>query len=140
MKLIGIRHQPGEEFKKVEGDYYLSNHGRFYSSKSKKILVQQLNRVGYPRYRIGKKATLTHIKVVELFGDSLGNKIPHDVLSLREIGLSIDHIDGNKLNSDYRNLQIVTHTENCMRRNRSMRGEEAIVNHGTMSIFDMLTD
>lgn len=33
-----------------------------------------------------------------------------------ELRLSIDHIDGNKSNNKQSNLELVTHSENCLRK------------------------
>lgn len=141
MKKTKLILKPGEEFKRINEYYWLSNYGRFYSAKSKRILKQEDNLQGYPRFRIIRKWTLTHIKVVELFGDRLGNRIPDDVTSLRELKLSIDHVDGNKRNNHYSNLEIVTHSENCLRRNRNMRGEKVVINSNinVISVWDYLT-
>lgn len=65
--------------------------------------------------QIQEKKHFTHIKVVEFFGDKNGNNLD-DIDSLVEHGLSIDHIDRNKRNNAYTNLEIVTHQENCIRK------------------------
>lgn len=60
------------------------------------------------------KKVFTHIKVVELFGDRNGNRIATE--TLREAGLSIDHLNRNKKDNRQANLELVTHQENCKRK------------------------
>lgn len=129
-----VRRIPGEIFKEFEDGYYLSNHGRFYSSKSNKILKQELNTAGYLRFRIIRKWYLTHIKVIELFGDRFGCNLPDNSKSLIAHGLSIDHVSGDKSDNSVYNLEIVTHRENCRRREEMKRNNK----HATMSMWDML--
>lgn len=117
---IKSRKLNGEEFKEAYPGYLLSNKGRWYSLHSKRIMRQNPNSSGYMRVTIlldGRyKHVLTHIKVVELFGDKLDKRIPENAESLRELGLSIDHIDANKKHNSKDNLELVTHVENCLRR------------------------
>lgn len=98
--------------------YALSNKGRWYSMSHKKIMKQTPNSSGYRRVTIspGGKHILTHIKVVELFGDCKHNRIPEGATSLRKLGLSIDHLDSNRRNPSQDNLELITHVENCRRR------------------------
>lgn len=111
---------PGETWAQLTPNYLLSNLGRWFSISRGKLLKQRPNSNGYMRvYAImdGKKDIFTHIKVVEAFGDRKGKRVPYGG-SLVEHGLSIDHIDGNKLNNTQSNLEIVTHIENCARRDQ----------------------
>lgn len=87
-------------------DYFLiSNCGDLYSLKTKKILKQTpLN--GYMTYvaSLGRrgvyKAIKIHIAVAENF------------VSGKKDGLTVNHIDGNKANNHYTNLEWVTQSEN----------------------------
>lgn len=115
-----IRNKPGERWEILYEGYLISNKGRVYSIKRSIILKQNLNSSGYRRVTIGKKHIFIHIKVVELFGDCKGNHLP-DGETLREFGISIDHIDGNKKNNQIENLEIVSHAENCLRRSARMK-------------------
>ena len=123
MKVI-CRKQPGEIFKELAEGYAISNYGRIYSLKRKKILKQEKNNGGYHRVKLsheGKpKDIFVHIKVVELFGDCKGNFLVPG-LTLREQHLSIDHIDGVKRHNQQFNLELVSHSENCIRRNRMVK-------------------
>jgi len=104
-----------------DDDYKLSNTGKWFSKKSNKEMKQSINSSGYYRVELrhhGKrKQVFTHIKVVEFFGDRLGNRLPCDPSSkLRDYGISIDHVNRNKSCNSVDNLEIVTHIENCRRR------------------------
>lgn len=122
MNELAIRRLPHEEWKVVTSGYLLSNKGRWYSEKTNRLLKQFPNSSGYLRATIQlnkrKKHCLTHIKVIELFGDCCGKSLPGYVKSLRELGLSIDHVDRDKQNNVQSNLEIVTHQENCIRKFR----------------------
>ncbi len=109
-----------EEWKCVEGYYFLSNYGRWFNLKRQQFIKQQPNNNGYMRINVGGHGSkriifFTHIKVIELFGDCFGNKLPGGANSLRNLGLSIDHRDRNKNNNMQSNLELVTHKENCKR-------------------------
>lgn len=122
----GMRNKPGEIWIDVfPGKYMLSNMGRWYSIRSQKIIKQHKNSSGYYRADIYingvRKMVFTHIKVVENFGDCNGNRIPLGMDSLIDNGLSIDHLDANKKNNQFFNLEIVTHKENCFRRDERIR-------------------
>jgi len=89
----------GEMWKRINDKYYLSNFGRWYSVKMQKEIKQRPNMCGYMRaYAMldGRKETFTHIEVVRTFGDRFGYKFRG---YLNDNGLSIDHVDGNKLNN-----------------------------------------
>lgn len=111
-----------EKWIEVYPKYYLSNYGRWYSTKTNKFLKSYLNSSGYERVQIyinhNRKFVFTHIKVVEFFGDKNGKNFPKRCKHLRAWGISIDHLDRNKHNNSYINLEIVTHQENCLRRSR----------------------
>ena len=93
--------------------------GLVFSHKSDKFLLMKPNHHGYGRtevYNNGKrKHIFNHIKVVEVHGDKFGNRIPKEAITLREIHLSIDHLDSNKFNPCRVNLELVFHSENVKR-------------------------
>lgn len=94
--------------------------GLIYSHKSNKYLKARPNNHGYARteiyYNGSRHHIFNHIKVVEFVGDKNGVKIPSFITSLNELKLSIDHLDRDKMNPCRTNLELVTHKENCRRR------------------------
>ena len=119
---IKVRRLPHEIWTMPYEGYYISNMGRWYSAKSGRLLTQYRNSSGYLRVSFMVNGTriqpFTHIKVVELFGDRLGNVIPPNNGTLRELGLSIDHLNRDKRCNRQSNLELVTHSENCARKFR----------------------
>ncbi len=121
---IRSRSLKGEVWAEAYPGYCLSNMGRWYSEARGRIMRQNKNSSGYKRVTLmidnKKKHVFTHIKVVEIFGDAYGRHIPYGASSLRELGLSIDHLDNNRCNPKQSNLELVTHQVNCLRKfNRS---------------------
>lgn len=112
-----IRNKRAEKWIYYDDKHLLSNYGRWYSIKCKKIMKQFPNSSGYYRVKIGCKQTFTHINVVKLFGDINGANLDQ-ITSLFEHGLSIDHINRNKKHNSIYNLEIVTHKVNCIRRSQ----------------------
>ena len=109
-----------ERWAQLSPGYLISNEGRIYSLKSSKLMRSQKNSSGYQRVCLHegglKHDTFVHIKVVELFGDRNGKRIPEDMNALLSNGFSIDHVDRNKNNNAQNNLELVTHHENCIRK------------------------
>ena len=93
--------------------------GLVFSHKTDKFLLMKPNNHGYGRtevYNKGRrKHIFNHIKVVEVHGDKYGNFIPKDAITLRELYLSIDHLNSNKLDPSKTNLELVLHSENVKR-------------------------
>lgn len=117
----GIRNKPHEVWAEFEG-YLISNKGRWFSYTTHNLLAQNENSSGYSRASLSingkRKHYFTHIKVVEMFGDCKGRAIPEGAKSLIALGLSIDHLNSNKSDNRQDNLEIVTHKENCLRRDQ----------------------
>jgi len=113
--LPSVRRKPNEQWRKFDDLHLISNYGRWYSLRSNRLIKQFRNNSGYYRVQFRRKNHFTHIKVVEFFGDKNGRNLD-EITSLFENGLSIDHIDRNKRNNAYTNLEIVTHQENCIRK------------------------
>lgn len=113
----------GEIWVEFYPGYLISNYGRWWSLYYRKIIKQFPNSSGYFRACLkidGKrKHIFTHIKVVEIFGDKNGNRMPGDTLF--GYGMSIDHVDANKKHNQYTNLELVTHRTNCLRREENIR-------------------
>ena len=117
-KKVNVKNRKGEKWRLFTPGYWLSNCGRWYSEKTKKVLKQHKNDSGYYRVKIYfpckiKKDIFTHVAVVSLFGDKNGNHLPKT--GLRSAGLSIDHLSRRKGNNSVQNLEIVSHVENVSR-------------------------
>lgn len=102
--------------------YRISPYGEVYSLKRNRLLKGALNSVGYPVvYLVGN-----YIKPKWYFIHRL---VAATFLQAPESErLEIDHIDGNKTNNHYKNLQWVTHAENIRksyeRGRKVLRGEQ----------------
>jgi len=116
-----------QKYKHFIAGYLLNPDGEVFSTKSGMKIKQYPNNAGYMRFQVyiqgKKKWYFTHITVVNLFGDRKGQRMLPDK-TLSEMGWSIDHIDGNKLNNSRKNLQIVTHKENINRYYEKKRGSK----------------
>jgi len=101
----------GEEWKKVDGfssKYEISNKGRL-KSYANGILKGSLNKKGYVCYRMSiSRAESTSVTAHKLVAQ-------HFIAKPTQENLQIDHIDGNKLNNNYWNLEWVTLQENVKR-------------------------
>ena len=89
------------EYKKYKDTHLVYNDGRVYSLISNKFLKFDYSNSGYARIKLNGKSVRVHRLVMELF------KGPSD--------LTVDHIDGNKLNNSLDNLEYVTREENLIR-------------------------
>ena len=101
-----------KDIKGYEGCYCISNYGRVISLKRKssikiKILKENNNGVGYSQVHLCinhiRKAFCIHHLVWDTFGDKQRNGFI----------LTVDHIDNNKRNNKFNNLQLLTNRENC---------------------------
>lgn len=89
-------------YKKVDTLIVFENGTVWRELKTKcKITGLTMEKTGYKRVIVNKKMVLVHRLVAELF--------------LGKSDLTIDHIDGNKLNNAVSNLEYVTRKENLSR-------------------------
>jgi len=110
-------------------NYILFDNGKWFSIRHLKYLTAMKNSSGYERVDLydnqGRKhRVFTHIKVIEYFGDCNGNFLPKYAKTLRELKLSIDHRNRNKHCNGYKNLEIVEHKENCLRRSEFYKNKK----------------
>lgn len=92
-----------KDIKGYEGYYKISNTGKVRNAKTDKILVGDINSVGYRRvylYVPTPKRFFIHRLVAIHFVDG------------RSTDRVVNHIDGNKLNNNYKNLEWVSRSEN----------------------------
>ena len=88
-------------------NYLISEYGEVVNRWTKKIIKPTINKKGYERVDLGyDKGLLIHRLVYETFVGDLNSD------------LVIDHIDGNKRNNHYSNLQQITSKENTRKGNR----------------------
>ena len=86
-----------------ESDYLISNYGNVYSIKMNKLLSKAIDGVGYHFVKLGGrhgKNCSIHRLVAEAFLQNPDNK------------KTVNHIDGNKLNNMFYNLEWATYSEN----------------------------
>ncbi len=87
-----------------DSDFLIYSDGRIFSKKSNKFMSSYLSN-GYPTVGLNDKLYRIHNLVAKTFvenPDPINNTIP-------------DHIDGNRENNNYSNLEWITFEENCLR-------------------------
>ena len=120
-----------EQFKQIDNypDYFISNQGRLYSSKTKRFIGNINKKIGYKMATLShgrKTATLyIHHLVMEYFGE----KQP-------QIDFEIDHKDRNKLNNEIENIQWVSHEENLKNRNAYKKDRKKRLTKREIEIFN----
>jgi len=109
-----------KEIKGYDGYYLISNLGNVKSLKNnkEKILASHPNEKGYYNidlYLNNKRKTLRlHKLVAEYFLNHKGNGT---------MDLVIDHIDNNKSNNRFDNLQIITNRQNSSKTTKKIEGK-----------------
>lgn len=86
--------------------YLISEQGHIFSLVSKKFLKPFEDKDGYPKISLGSNSYL------------ISRLVAYEYLDDPNLELVVDHIDGNKKNNDYRNLEWVTIRENTLRAER----------------------
>ena len=84
-------------------NYLIYEDGRVWSKKGQKFLAYFPSSSGYHKIALPDRQVKVHHLVAEAF------------IGPRPEGLTIDHIDNNKLNNHYSNLEYVTLQENLHR-------------------------
>lgn len=81
-------------------DYVITKNGEIFNKINNHLLKPYINNKGYQRVVIGGKKYFVHRLVAELYVPNPENKI------------QVNHIDGNKQNNHYSNLEWATNQEN----------------------------
>lgn len=127
----GIIKNENEEFKQIEEfpDYFISNQGRLYSSKTKRFIGNINKKIGYKMatLSLGRKSDTLYIHhlVMRYFGEP---KPQPD--------FEIDHADRNKLNNDIINLSWVSHEENLKNRDEYKKDRKKRLTKREIEIFN----
>ena len=95
-----------------EGIYEVSNWGNVRNANGDHISTHK-NSKGYLRVDLYKNGTRTHKRVNRLVAEAFVSN-PFNLPQ-------VNHIDGNKLNNSYTNLEWVTDEENKAHRNRMLQ-------------------
>ena len=104
-----------ETFKPIPGfeNYQISTWGRVFNSESGKFLIPEVHDKGYLRVDLyDKYGKRQHAKVHRLVADAF---VPN-VFNKPQV----NHIDGNKQNNSFTNLEWVTDEENKAKRKALM--------------------
>lgn len=92
-----------KDIKDYEGYYQISNYGRVKNIQTNQLLNGDINSAGYKRvvlYTPKRKRFFIHRLVALNFCNGYSEN------------LVVNHIDGNKLNNHYMNLEWITRSEN----------------------------
>nr|DAS73881.1 MAG TPA: homing endonuclease [Caudoviricetes sp.] len=84
--------------------YFISEYGDLYNAMTNTIISGTITKKGYRQFRIKGIAVKAHRLVAYAF-----------IEKNRDIKLTVDHLDGNKLNNYYKNLEWVSAEENVRR-------------------------
>lgn len=113
----------GEEWKEIEGynkKYFISNYSRVKSFKHHKVIImkQEKNNKGYARISLSKNGKSQHYLIHRLVAKYF---VFNDDPKVKD---TVDHIDGNKENNKYNNLQWLSLSDNIknywIKRNTSL--------------------
>ena len=98
------------EFSQIPGydNYYISKNGTVFSKKRNILLIRNFNHAGYPTVALVDNSGYRSPKKVHrlVYLTYNGNLID---------GMVIDHLDGNKQNPNYKNLEQISAHENVYR-------------------------
>jgi hypothetical protein len=88
----------------VKTDYMISNTGKIFTKDGKRLKSKTINKYGYPSTGLVINGKLKTVLVHRAVFESFYGPIPKD--------LQINHIDGDKTNSNLDNLEAITPIQN----------------------------
>ena len=94
-----------KELYNFDGAYLISNTGKVWSKKSNRELTLTTNGTGYQKITLSHNSKSTNLYIHRLVGE-------HFVEGKSSVNCQINHIDGDSMNNNYRNLEWVTPIEN----------------------------
>lgn len=132
-----LRNGSGEEWAEIRGfpEYLISNYGRVYSCRNDIILKPGLSSAGYFQVIFSVSGVYYYKTIHRLVAEAF---VPG-----WDIGLEVNHIDGDKTNNYEDNLEWATQSENSKHAFRiglhpNHRKKKIIVNESG-EIFDSIT-
>jgi hypothetical protein len=111
-----------------ENEYQINKIGQVLSLKTNRILKASLSS-NYLAVSLCKNGKPKPFRIHQLMAITFLNHKPN------KFTLVVDHIDGNKLNNDLNNLQILTHRENTSKRQNASSKYTGVCWHKTKKQF-----
>lgn len=96
--------------KEIKGysNYYISTNGDVISKRLNRPISKWVDNVGYYQCVLFKDGKRNHHRIHRLMGQTFLMETKSDIV------LEVNHIDGDKLNNNIGNLELVTTTENTL--------------------------
>lgn len=104
------------KYKDIKDQYYIFDDGRIWSKKTKRFLTPTKDRYGYVNITLSAFNKKRKFNLATLVAYTFIGEPPKNM-----IDTTVDHIDSNKLNNKYTNLQWLTRQENLAKRDKTGR-------------------
>ena len=118
--------------------YYVTKEGDVWNTETMTKLKGCINDVGYRHVKLG---SVRNVKVHRLVAQHFV-RIPKDLVDqgLTEENLVVNHIDGNKLNNNWHNLEWTTHDGNMAHASSTGLVHTTIDNHSLERVWQYLQE